>query len=124
MYKVNKSKCLGCGVCVSNCPEGMKMGPDNKAEVIDQKELEECGGDSVCPMGAIEKISGESDNSVEGNEEGAGEEPDSRNSRPNSVQGFGNRDGSGRGPGRGLGQGPRDGSGKGPGRGLGRGLRK
>ncbi|MEA3344550.1 MAG: ferredoxin [Patescibacteria group bacterium] len=56
MYKVNKSKCLSCGACVSNCPEGMKMDSDNKAEVIDQKKLEECGGDSICPMGAIEVV--------------------------------------------------------------------
>lgn len=69
MYKVNKEKCLGCGACASNCPEGMEMGHDNKAKVIDQKKLEGCGGESVCSVGAIEKISGESDDSQENSEE-------------------------------------------------------
>jgi len=56
MFKVNKEKCLGCGTCVQACPGGMKIGDDDKAEIIDQKKLEECGGESVCPFGAIEKV--------------------------------------------------------------------
>ena len=34
------------------------MGKDGKAEIIDQKKLEQCGGESVCPMGAIERVDG------------------------------------------------------------------
>ena len=54
-YKVNKEKCIGCGVCVANCPGATKIGEDGKAEVIDQEKLEKCGGENVCPVGAIKK---------------------------------------------------------------------
>ena len=60
MYKVNKQKCTGCQVCVQACPGATKIGEDGKAEVIDQDKLEECGGESVCPFGAIERVEGES----------------------------------------------------------------
>lgn len=59
MYKVNKEKCLGvdmCGVCMQNCPGATQKGRDGKAKIIDQEKLEKCGGESVCPMRAIEKI--------------------------------------------------------------------
>lgn len=55
-YKINKEKCVGCGVCVVTCPEGVKMREDSKAEIIDQEKLKKCGGESVCPLGAIEKV--------------------------------------------------------------------
>ena len=55
IFKVNKEKCIGCGVCLANCPGATKIGEDGKAEVIDQKKLKECGGESVCPLEAIEK---------------------------------------------------------------------
>ncbi|PIP22101.1 MAG: ferredoxin [Candidatus Nealsonbacteria bacterium CG23_combo_of_CG06-09_8_20_14_all_39_25] len=55
MYKVNKEKCIGCQVCVQTCPEATKIADDGKAEVVNSKKLEECGGESVCPIGAIEK---------------------------------------------------------------------
>lgn len=54
-YKVNKGKCVGCGACLSNCPEATELGEDGKAEVIDQEKIESCGGEKVCPLGAIEK---------------------------------------------------------------------
>jgi len=55
-YKVNKEKCIGCQVCVATCPEATKIDNDGKAEVTDSKKLEECGGESVCPVGAIEEV--------------------------------------------------------------------
>lgn len=55
MYKVNKTKCIGCGLCVANCPGGMEMEKDGKAKTTNQKKLEECGGENLCPYGAIEK---------------------------------------------------------------------
>lgn len=61
MYKVNKQKCAGCQVCMSACPGALKIGSDGKAEVVDQKKLEACGGTNVCPMGAIEKTKEEGD---------------------------------------------------------------
>ena len=47
------------GLC-PNLSWGNEIGIDGKAEVINQDKLEECGGESVCPFGAIERIEGES----------------------------------------------------------------
>jgi len=55
MYKVDKEKCVGCQACVNACPEAIKIGADGKAKIIDQEKLEECGGESICPFGAIKK---------------------------------------------------------------------
>ncbi|KPJ57034.1 hypothetical protein AMJ49_02645 [Parcubacteria bacterium DG_74_2] len=57
MFRINKQKCMGCGICVNNCPGATQIGSDGKAEIVNQGRLEKCGGESVCPMGAIEKIS-------------------------------------------------------------------
>jgi len=56
-YRVNKQKCTGCKVCISQCPGATKIEDGGKAKVIDQEKLETCGGEKVCPFGAIEKIS-------------------------------------------------------------------
>ncbi len=56
MYKINKEKCIGCGLCVVDCPGSTELKEDGKAEIIDQEKLEDCGGEKVCPYGAIEKI--------------------------------------------------------------------
>jgi len=53
--RINKEKCVGCGVCVASCDGATKLGEDGKAEVIDSGKLEKCGGKSVCPYGAIEE---------------------------------------------------------------------
>jgi ferredoxin len=55
-YKVNKQKCVGCMNCVQVCPEGVQMAKDGKAEVIDSEKVEKCGGENICPFGAIDKI--------------------------------------------------------------------
>jgi len=55
-YRVNKEKCLGCGVCLANCPEGMELGEDGKAKIINQEKLEKCGGKDICPYEAIEEV--------------------------------------------------------------------
>ena len=57
-YKVNKSKCLGCGSCTLSCPEGMEMDTDGKALVVSSAKVEECGGTDICPYGAIEEQNG------------------------------------------------------------------
>ena len=59
-FKVNKSKCAGCGACLRACPHGaIRMGEDGKA-FIDQKRCQKCGTcQEICPFNAIEKISDE-----------------------------------------------------------------
>ena len=55
MLKINKDKCIGCGICVAECPGGTRLKEEGKAEVTDSKKLAKCGGESVCPYGAIEE---------------------------------------------------------------------
>jgi ferredoxin len=54
MVKVDKNKCIGCGLCTSICPAVFKMDDDNKAEVIAQKKLP-CVKEAIesCPVEAI-----------------------------------------------------------------------
>jgi len=54
MVKVDKNKCVGCGLCVASCPENFKMGADGKAEAI-KKEAAPCAQEAAdnCPVGAI-----------------------------------------------------------------------
>ncbi len=54
-YKINKGKCVGCGVCVATCPGAAELEDDGKAKVLDSEKLEKCGGETVCPYEAIEK---------------------------------------------------------------------
>ena len=55
-YKVNKEKCLGCGICEANCPGAIEVGKNGKAKVLDSEKLAKCGGEEICPQGAIEKV--------------------------------------------------------------------
>lgn len=55
-YIVNKEKCIGCGLCVADCPGGTELKEDGKAEVIDAAEVEKCGGEELCPYQAIEEV--------------------------------------------------------------------
>ncbi len=54
MPKVDKKKCVGCGLCESICGEVFKMGDDGKAQVISQKNLP-CVKQAIeqCPSNAI-----------------------------------------------------------------------
>jgi len=57
---VNKEKCLGCGTCVSICPEVFQLGADGKAEVKEGVDLEKflAAIDEAianCPTNAISK---------------------------------------------------------------------
>ena len=55
--RVNKDKCIGCGVCVSLYPHLFKI-EGGKSTLIDpKKEIEEKKAEEIvasCPMGAIE----------------------------------------------------------------------
>ncbi|MDD5145779.1 MAG: ferredoxin [Candidatus Pacebacteria bacterium] len=54
-YKVNKEKCIGCGVCAATCDGATELGEDGKAKVVNQEKMEKSGGETVCPYEAIEK---------------------------------------------------------------------
>jgi len=41
---------------MANCPGGTELGEDGKAKIIDSEKLEKCGGEEICPYGAIEKV--------------------------------------------------------------------
>jgi len=56
--KVDKSKCIGCGVCIALAPEYFKFGADGKSEPI-KEEVAPADEEKVknaaqsCPVGAI-----------------------------------------------------------------------
>ena len=56
MLKIDKNKCIGCGICLAECPGGTELKDDGKAQVIDSEKLAKCGGESVGPYGAIEEV--------------------------------------------------------------------
>ena len=55
MVRVNKAKCIGCGACVSSCPEVFEMN-NGKAKVKSQKNAP-CVKKAIdsCPVNAISK---------------------------------------------------------------------
>lgn len=125
-YKVNQQKCVGCQVCLQTCPGSTKMNNNGKAEVVSNEKIEKCGGEDICPSGAIEKIDDEENNKEVKIENGSSVVFNSSQTRglgrgQNYGRGRGQGSGQGRGAGRGrgFGGGPRDG--RGMGRGGGRG---
>jgi len=54
--KIDKKKCIGCGLCASICSEVFEMSPDGKAKVKCQKNLT-CVKEAIssCPVEAISK---------------------------------------------------------------------
>jgi len=54
MIRIDKKKCIGCGLCVSICEEVFEMNDDMKAFVKFQKNLP-CVKDAIqsCPVEAI-----------------------------------------------------------------------
>ena len=54
MTKVDKEKCIGCGLCAQICGEVFEMTDDNKAKVKEQKDLP-CVKEATdqCPVNAI-----------------------------------------------------------------------
>ncbi|MAG79235.1 ferredoxin [Candidatus Pacearchaeota archaeon] len=54
--KINKEKCIGCGLCSSVCEEVFEMKDDMKAHVKSQKNIP-CTKEAItsCPTEAISK---------------------------------------------------------------------
>jgi ferredoxin len=68
-YKINEEKCLKCGLCVTDCPEGAIVVDERITESdglvlyktrIDQEKCTECGTcqshEWWCPAKAIDKV--------------------------------------------------------------------
>ena len=59
MLKINKEKCIGCGTCISLCPDAFELKEDGKSYVkgnVDFSANKDCIKQAVesCPVGAIE----------------------------------------------------------------------
>lgn len=61
--KVNKDKCIGCGMCVSTLNEVFDFDEDGQAKVIEspiseehEEKAAELASDNGCPTGAIEEV--------------------------------------------------------------------
>jgi len=54
--KIDREKCIGCGLCASICGEVFEMDKDGKAKVKAQKKIP-CVKDAVtsCPVEAIKE---------------------------------------------------------------------
>jgi ferredoxin len=52
MTKIDKELCIGCGACVSTCPEGFEMS-DGKAKIKNPKAKCLKEAISICPVNAI-----------------------------------------------------------------------
>jgi ferredoxin len=57
--KINKEKCIGCGLCASLCSDVFEIGDDGKSQIIkdaDLKANEKCAQEAKegCPVSAIE----------------------------------------------------------------------
>ena len=102
--KIDKTRCVGCAVCVDICPNGIRM-IDGMAEIIDENAgcLKDAANE--CPQKAIILNGEDSKNKTD------------KTFNPNYRQngGVGQGRGMGAGKGKGLGRGPRDGKGGGRG---------
>ena len=61
--KVNKDKCIGCGMCVSTLEEVFEFDDDGQAKVIqtpvskeNEEEAANLASENGCPTGAIEEV--------------------------------------------------------------------
>ena len=54
---IDAGECVGCGICVDECPQGVLEVTDGAAEPVNEDNCIACG-DCVeaCPMGAITEI--------------------------------------------------------------------
>lgn len=54
MVKVDKNKCVGCGLCAGLCPETFRLDMEGKSEVVSDKTTD-CAKQAAaqCPVNAI-----------------------------------------------------------------------
>jgi len=102
--KIDTTKCIGCAICVTICPKGIKMA-EGKAEIIDENAGCLKDAADACPEKAI----------VLNVEDDKNKTDKDTNQNYNQYMPIGGGRGMGAGRGRGLGRGPRDGRGGGQG---------
>ena len=55
--KIDKSACIGCGTCISTCPDVFEMGTDNKSKIKKGADCQKAGccqaAADACPANAI-----------------------------------------------------------------------
>lgn len=57
--KLNKDKCIGCGICVQVCPHQVFVIKEGKADILDKDSCMECGACAQnCPTDAVTVRSG------------------------------------------------------------------
>ena len=59
LIQQNRKACIGCGICVSLCPENWVIADDGKAKPL-KTEVDEVGGnkdaEDNCPVGCIKIV--------------------------------------------------------------------
>lgn len=54
---IDASECVGCGICVDACPQGVLEVSSDTCEVVNEESCIGCGEClEECPMGAITEI--------------------------------------------------------------------
>jgi len=64
---VNEEMCVGCGICVEECPVGAMSLSDGKAQIDDEKCIRCARCHDVCPEGAVRHDSERIPQEVEAN---------------------------------------------------------